>query len=140
MSRTYRVLPWRTSMCAAVGGLALIFANCSAARAADAAKEIATAAQHAAYAADATVITTVHAHLHHTVNCLVGPGGKGYDAKELNPCKEFGKGAIPDTEDPAKRASLQAALNLAEQGLKSNDLATAKKTAAETAAALRQAE
>src|SRR6266511_4230816 len=82
------------SICAAVGGLALLFASCPAARAADGGKQIATAAQHAGYAADSTAIGMAHAHLHHTINCLVGPQGDGFDAKELNPCKGFGNGAI----------------------------------------------
>jgi hypothetical protein len=43
-----------------------------------------------------------HARLHHTINCLVGPQEDGFDAKELNPCKDFGNGAIPDTEDATK--------------------------------------
>jgi hypothetical protein len=106
--------------------------------AADAAKEISTAAQHAGFAAAATVVETVHSHLHHTVNCLVGPGGAGYDAKEADPCKGMGQGAIPDTSDAAKKKSLEAALASANQGIAASDLAAAKKAAAETQAALQK--
>jgi hypothetical protein len=101
-------------------------------------KEIATAAQHAGYAADSTAIGMAHAHLHHTVNCLVGPHGDGFEAKELNPCKDFGNGAIPDTEDAMKLKSLRAALGLAEAGLKSDDLDTAKKVSIRRGPQLRQ--
>jgi hypothetical protein len=106
--------------------------------AADAAKEISTAAQHAGFAAAATVVETVHSHLHHTVNCLVGPSGAGYDAKEADPCKGMGRGAIPDTSDAAKKKSLEAALASANQGIAASDLAAAKKAAAETQAALQK--
>ncbi len=94
--------------------------------AADAAKEVATAAQHAGYAADATVITTTYSHLHHTINCLVGPKGTGFDANEANPCASMGAGAIPDTTDAMKKTSLQEALAKAKAGLAEKDLAAAK--------------
>ena len=45
------------------------------ASAADVGAEITTAAQHAGLAAQSGDIAGVHTHLHHTVNCLVGPGG-----------------------------------------------------------------
>ena len=64
---------------------------------ANSASEITNAAMHAGLAAQASDIAAVHAHLHHTVNCLVGPGGAGFDLKELNPCANTGGGAIPDS-------------------------------------------
>jgi hypothetical protein len=120
-------------------GLALLFAGPLPAFAADAAKEIAVAEQHAGYAAGATLLTTVRAHLHHTVNCLVGPNGQGFDAKELNPCNGVGAGAIPDATDPAKKQILQQALTKAEAGLAAGDLAAAKENAAATQALLKSA-
>jgi hypothetical protein len=129
-----------TSISAAFGGLALLFTSFHAAHAADAGKEIATAAQHAGYAADSTAIGMAHAHLQHTINCLVGPQGNGFDAKQLNPCKDFGDGAIPDTKDAMKLKSLGIALGSAEAGLKSDDLDTAKKQAAQAAAEIKKAE
>lgn len=107
--------------------------------AADAAKEIQTAATHAGYATEATVLKTVQAHLHHTVNCLVGPKGIGFDAKQLNPCKDQGNGAIPDTADAAKKKQLEAALASAKAGLKATTLAAAKADAQKTAASLKKA-
>jgi hypothetical protein len=62
---------------------------------ADAAQEAATGGTHAGLAAKAATIEQVHMHLHHTVNCLVGPTGQGFDAKEANPCQKLGSGAIP---------------------------------------------
>jgi hypothetical protein len=137
-------MPMNRSLCASIGatfsGLTLLFTSCPAARAADAGKEIATAAQHAGYAADATAIGMAHAHLQHTINCLVGPNGGGFDAKQLNPCKDFGNGAIPDTKDAMKLKSLGDALGMAEAGLKSDDLDTAKKHATQAAAEIKKAE
>jgi len=68
----------------------------ASAQAADPAQEAATAGLHAGLAAKAATIEQVHMHLHHTVNCLVGPAGQGFDAKEANPCQKLGNGAIPD--------------------------------------------
>jgi hypothetical protein len=75
INHSLRISTAGASICAAAGGLALFFASYPATRAADAGKEIATAAQHAGYAADSTAIGMAHAHLQHTINCLVGPQG-----------------------------------------------------------------
>lgn len=98
-----------------------------AAQAADAngaaSRQIATAGAHAGMALGAADLATTHAHLHHVVNCLVGPSGKGFDAREANPCKGQGQGAIVDAKgDAATEARLQAALGDAEQGLKATTL------------------
>ena len=103
----------------------------------DPAQEAATAGTHAGLASQAAAIEQVHMHLHHTVNCLVGPKGMGFDAKEANPCQKLGNGAIPDTTDSASKAKLTAALARAEAGLKSDDLTAARKAAAEAQAALK---
>jgi hypothetical protein len=93
---------------------------------ADAGSETVTAATHADLAAGASDLNGIHQHLHHTLNCLVGPDGKGFDAKELNPCAQSGKGAIPDTTDAAKKASLEAAAEKVRAGLAANDMKAAK--------------
>jgi len=105
--------------------------------AADAGAEITSAAMHAGLAAQATDIATVHTHLHHTVNCLVGPGGTGFDAKELNPCANTGNGAIPDSSNPQTKQDLQAALAKANSGLAASDLSAAQKDASDTEAMLK---
>ena len=94
--------------------------------AADSAKEIATAADHAGYAADATVLQTTYTHLHHVINCLVGPADPNFDAKAANPCAAMGSGAIPDTSDAASKMALSQAVTKAKAGLASTDLAAAK--------------
>ncbi|HEY8949096.1 MAG TPA: hypothetical protein VIM56_09465 [Rhizomicrobium sp.] len=107
---------------------------------ADVKSEIVTAETHAGLAAKATALDGVHMHLHHAVNCLVGANGKGFDAKQLNPCAHNGNGAIPDTVDAAKKAKLQAAVDKAETGIAATDLATAQKAATDTEAMLKAEE
>ena len=120
----------------AATGLSLL--TLQPASAADAAKEIATATAHAGMGAASGDIMMVHAHLHHVLNCLEGPGGKDYDASQANPCKDQGMGAIPDA-DAATKAKLEGAAMMAKGGLGENDLAKAKEHAAEVQAALKQA-
>lgn len=134
MASKHNFVTW-TGLAAAVG--LLMLAPASPARA-DAGQEVATAAQHAGYAAQSKDMKMAKSHLHHTVNCLVGPKGRGFDSKELNPCKDLGNGAIPDTTDAAKKKDLQAALNMARAGLRAKDLAAAQKHAADAEAALKK--
>lgn len=88
-----------------------------------ASKQVATAVAHAGMAMGATDLATADAHLHHVVNCLVGPAGKGFDAKAEDPCKGMGQGAIPDSKgDIAEVDRLNAAVGQAEHGLKATTL------------------
>lgn len=121
----------------AFASFALAIGMSSEAMAGDSAKEAAMAATHAGMAASAANIATAHAHLHHVVNCLVGPKGDGYDATQANPCTGMGDGAIPDATDAASKAKLAKAVATAGGGLKSDDLATATKAASDTAAQLK---
>ena len=71
-------------------------------------KQVQTAAAHAGMALGAPTLAKVHMHLHHVLNCLVGPGGAGFDANALDPCKGMGHGAIRDAAgDPGAQASLR---------------------------------
>ena len=97
---------------------------------ADAASEIATAAQHAGLAAAAPNLVETHMHLHHALNCLVGPQDGDFDKTNMNPCAQKGKGAFPDESDPEIKAKLQSAMAAAGDGIASSDEATAKKDAA----------
>ena len=105
--------------------------------AADAASEVVTAGTHADLAAKASDLTSVQMHLHHALNCLVGPGGNGFDPKQLNPCAHSGNGAIPDTRDAAKKASLESAASKARDGIATSDPKTAKANATAAASLLK---
>jgi len=106
--------------------------NASAAGTADPNQEIATALQHAGMSAGSSKLEDVHAHLHHVINCLVGPSGQGYDATAENPCKGQGNGAINDVDNKSKqRKKLDEAIKDANKGLKQNDLKKAQKEAKE---------
>lgn len=103
----------------------------------DASTEISTAHAHALMAHGATSLDMAHTHLHHVINCLVGPKGTGFDAAAGDPCKSQGNGAIPDSaSNAALDSKLKTALAQAEAGLKTTDLAAAHKDAAKIAATL----
>src|SRR5690554_4328211 len=124
----------RLSILVAAAGAVMLFA--APAFAAQLDKEIAAAAQHAGLAAQSGDVAGVHTHLHHTINCLVGPEGEGFAPKEMNPCKALGNGAIPDAEDDETRAALEAALQEAQAGIAAEDHDAAKTHAGETQAML----
>ena len=111
-----------------------------AAALADAHSEIATAATHAGLASKAGTLKMVQTHLHHTLNCLVGPKGAAFDATEMNPCAHSGNGAIPDATDAKTKTALKAAVAEAEAGLKEDQLKSAQEAAAKVAAMLKAAE
>ncbi len=80
-------------------------------------KEIATAADHASYAAKAGELDKVHHHLHHVVNCLIGPSGSGFDTGAGNPCGKEGAGILNDIPaDSEIKKPLEQALVLAKTG------------------------
>jgi hypothetical protein len=110
-----------------------------AAALADAHSEIVQAATHAGLAAQSTDVAMVHTHLHHTLNCLVGPDGPGFDAKEMNPCANAGAGAIPDG-GIMKKMMLEAAASEARLGIAEPDLAKAQAHAMTTEKMLLKAE
>lgn len=109
-----------------------------AANAGNAATEIATAATHAGFSAAAADIATAQAHLHHTLNCLAGPGGNGFDKTAIDPCKNSGNGAIPDTADAAKKKALQDVAAKTNAALMKKNLADVKKDAAAIEASLKE--
>lgn len=104
---------------------------------ADASSETVTAATHASLAAGASGLAGARTHLHHALNCLVGPNGRGFDAKELNPCAQAGNGAIPDATDAGQKASLEKAADKARAGIAASDLKTAQADASALAAMLK---
>lgn len=101
----------------------------SSALAADAAPEVKTAAVHAGLAAKAANVKGVHTHLHHALNCLVGPDGDGFDSDEMNPCGDMGNGAISDTKDDNMKKKLKGAVDKANSGLDTDDYDEAKTAA-----------
>jgi len=107
---------------------------------ADAHSEIVNAETHAGLAAKGTDLAAVHMHLHHTLNCLVGPSGAGFDAKEINPCANAGSGAIPDAAGTAKKKTLEAAAAEARAGIAEAVLAKAQQDATKIAALLKKEE
>jgi hypothetical protein len=95
---------------------------------ADGPQAVATAAQHAGLAASSGDIAGVQRHLHHTLNCLVGPEGEGFDQSAGNPCQAAG-GAIPQTADAEMRAKLVEIAAEVRGAIASSDLEAAKEAA-----------
>ncbi|HYM02022.1 MAG TPA: hypothetical protein VET85_03685 [Stellaceae bacterium] len=89
---------------------------------ADGPQEIRTATTHAGLAAKAGDAAGVKQHLHHVMNCLVGPQGQGFEQSFGNPCNGQGAGAIPDTADAATKAKLTAAAAKARDSIALNDV------------------
>lgn len=124
----------------AIAAIAAMSVLASAFAAGDAAKQIATAEVHAQMAASVKDINMVHAHLHHVINCLVGPKGKLFDSKAEDPCQGMGDGAINDLADsPKLHAKLEMAVEHAERGIKSTSYKKAHAAAVRVEALLKQA-
>lgn len=84
---------------------------------ADMRSEAAIANTHAGLAANAPDAKTTEMHLHHVINCLVGPNGGGYDLSAGDPCNGQGDGAVHDTKDNRQLHDLRSALDKADKGL-----------------------
>src|SRR5689334_7985393 len=59
-------------------------------------EEMKTAITHAGFAENYDSMKEVSAHLHHVLNCLVGPNDKLFDSAAGNPCQGQGNGLLPD--------------------------------------------
>ena len=112
---------------AAVAGLIALLPGVGAA---DGASAAAKAAQHAGLAASQGDIGAVQRHLHHALNCLVGPGGEGFDESAGNPCAQDG-GAIPQTSDAAMKEKLQKIAMQVTAAIGNSNMDAAKKSAME---------
>ncbi|MHB8424482.1 MAG: hypothetical protein ACYDB9_04900 [Gammaproteobacteria bacterium] len=103
-------------------------------------KEIVTATAHAQMAAVAPNTATAVMHFHHVINCLVGPKGKGFDARAGDPCKGMGNGALNDLSHvSAVHAKLERALVLSERALHAGNIKAARHDAAGIAQVLKAA-
>ena len=106
--------------------------------------ELKTAMTHAGFAAKYDALKEVSQHLHHTINCVVGPQDKMFDATAGNPCQGQGNGALPDLK--AKKGSdaeyYEAwwAARVADEGIASQNLQEAKAAAHIAGLALQDAQ
>jgi hypothetical protein len=97
--------------------------------------QLKTAAFHAGELAQKGAVTATHLHLHHTINCLEGPGGPDFDQSAGYPCQNQGHGILPDLRaavaahvagSQAALDDAQIALNLAKQATGMSDVAEAQ--------------
>jgi hypothetical protein len=58
-------------------------------------------------------------HLQHVLNCLVGPGGEGYNATPpmMDPCSNSGKGALNDAVSPAQKQKIITAIAMTKKAM-----------------------
>jgi hypothetical protein len=118
-----------TSLAVTAGSLLLLSLSSTALAAANGSKEVQTAIEHAGFASKSKTTNEVHLHLHHVINCLVGPKGEGYDIAAGDPCKGEGGGALNDLKDMPQQKYLQQALNLAKTGVNISHRAPARNVA-----------
>ena len=95
--------------------------------------EMKTAITHAGFAEKYDTMKEVSLHLHHVLNCLVGPDDKMFDKMAGNPCQGQGKGILPDIKasmgtDQEYQVAWWLA-HIADQALAMGNLAQAKAAA-----------
>lgn len=107
-------------------------------------KEIATAIIHANVASKVDSLSGVHLHLHHVLNCVLGPHSKQYSAaaEKLSAykCVGLGDGALPDSRDPAVRRDLQQVAKHADGGIQATQFNAAHEAAVVVLAELKRAQ
>jgi len=110
---------------------ALLLSSAALAQGGDAAKELATAREHAQLAEASQSVVVAKMHLHHVINCLVGPHGRGFDPAAGNPCKGMGEGAVKDAQgDHMRLEQATHALAYARRGVAAKGLPEVHKAAA----------
>jgi len=93
-------------------------------------QEINTALDHAQMAVAGQDVKTVHEHMQHVINCLVGPQGPEFDAKAEDPCKGMGNGAMNDVDSKSdKHKQLDKALTDAKDSLRKDSVKSAQSQA-----------
>jgi hypothetical protein len=95
--------------------------------------ELKTAITHAGFAAKYDTLKEVTLHLHHVINCIVGPDDKMFDKAAGNPCQGQGKGILADIkakmgEDPEYHEAWWMA-HIASEAISMGNLAQAKSAA-----------
>ncbi len=114
----------------ALAGFGLLTTISQVSAAGDPATELKTALTHAGFAAKADAVKQVTQHLHHVLNCAVGPQGQGFDAAAGNPCQGQGNGFLPDLKaakgEDAQYYQAWWVAQIAAQAIASNNLGEAK--------------
>lgn len=90
--------------------------------------EFKTAVTHAGFAAKYDTLKEVTVHLHHVLNCLVGPkDSKMFDSAAGNPCQGQGNGILPDIQsNKDKYTEAWWAAHLADEAITMKNLDQAK--------------
>lgn len=111
---------------------AVLLSSAAFAQGGDVAKELGAASKHAELSASSESVPVAAMHLHHVINCLVGPHGTGFDAAAGNPCKDMGDGAVKDSSKGSEsHAKALHALAIARRGIAEKELPAMHKAATE---------
>ena len=117
----------------AFGGIGLLSQSGQASAAGSPDTELKTAITHAGFSAKADALKGATQHLHHVLNCLVGPQDKMFDGAAGNPCQGQGNGFLPDfKETKGENAQYYQAwwvATIADQAIKTDKLEQAKAAA-----------
>jgi hypothetical protein len=109
---------------------AVVFLSTAVRAAGDPSAELKTAATHAGFSAKYDTAKEVGQHLHHAINCLVGPQDKMFDQSAGNPCQGQGNGFLPDYKaskgEDTKYHEANLAARIGSEALSSNNLAEQK--------------
>ncbi|WP_147305059.1 hypothetical protein [Alkalilimnicola ehrlichii] len=89
-------------------------------------QQLQTALLHAEFAADGEKAPAIHYHLHHVINCLVGPRGDAFREEVGNPCEGQGRGLVHDLRGSAGRDEVDLALTAALHGLNAEQVEAAR--------------
>src|SRR5574337_211039 len=130
LTRCFRKGGLMLGVALAFAGFGVLALSSQITAAGDPATQLKTALTHAGFAAKYEAMKEVSLHLHHTINCVVGPQDKLFDAASGNPCQGQGNGFFPDLK-AAKGENAQYyeawwAAQIAAQAIAANDLGQAK--------------
>ena len=128
-----------TTLAVATASLLLLSLSGTALATASGSKKIQTAIKHAEFASTSKNANQIHLHLHHVINCLVGPEGAAYDPAAGDPCESEGGSALSDLKG-APKEYLQQALDLAITGVNIGHRAPARNVAIAVDALLKEAQ
>jgi hypothetical protein len=99
----------------------------------DPSAELQTAITHLTFAAKYEGMKEITMHLHHAVNCLVGPQDKLFDTAAGNPCQGMGNGYLADQKANAGQNNQYYeawwAVQIAAQAFASSDVPSVKAAA-----------
>lgn len=120
------------SLAVLLGALLPLAATAAASQERALGEQLRLASRYAGYAAEATTVGAVHAHLQRAMNCLVGPQDSGYDPASQDPCEPLRRRQPLSYSRLGAGPGFQEALRYARSGLSMDSLPAARAAARAT--------